>query len=190
MDHQWPTKNCWLKLFNCYLGQSIINQTKLLAYVYPTVPGRDLKATDMAASIASGLRMRERNVLPLGIQQQAMMKEPLGRVSDSTGNSKKKLTPKQLENRRSSGSSMQRSCYICRKYKEAYSMATGVCQRCGTCLCLPKRYPNRPLTCQEEHLTSQDPAIRCNGVKKSSFPKASRSPNYMKKQRTRPHGPS
>ena len=58
-------------------------------------------------------------------------------------------------------------------------------------LCLPKpsNDPSRPpLTCQQEHLTSDDPAIRCNGVKKGSFPKASRAPNFVFKDRMRRHG--
>ena len=64
IEDQWPTKNCWLKLLICYLGQSVVNQTKLLSYKYPRVPGRDMKVSDMCASIAAGLRKRERRVLP------------------------------------------------------------------------------------------------------------------------------
>ena len=142
----------------------------------------------MCASVAAGLRKRDRRLLPTGLQQQMMM-EPLGRVGDAVGNTKKNLTAKQAGDRRSAGSSRQRACYVCRKYKERYTMATGICRSCGTCLCLPKPVmdPARPLTCQQEHLTSDDPAIRCNGVMKSSFPKASRAANYVFKERTR-HG--
>ena len=81
-EDQWPTKNCWLKLLICYLGQSVVNQTKLLKFKYPTVPGKDMKVSDMCASIAAGLRKHERRLLPTGLQQQIMI-EPLGRVSDA-----------------------------------------------------------------------------------------------------------
>ena len=186
IENQWPTKNCWLKLLLCYIGQSVVNQQRLLAYVYPTVPGKDLKAQDMAASIASKLRVRDRRLLPSGLQHQSEKEfEPLGRVADSAGNSKKNLSLKQQQKQRGAGSSRQRACYVCRKYKEGYTMATGVCQRCGTCLCLPKKYPGRPLTCQEEHISSPDPVIRCNGVKKGSFPKAARADNFVFKEKTR-----
>ena len=185
IENQWPTKDCWLKLLLCYLGQSVTNQTKLLAYAYPGIPGRDLRARDMAASIASGLRKRERTILPAGLQRQ-LQEEPLGRVTDAQGNTKKKLTTKQLLQRRGTGSSLQRSCFVCRKYREQYQLACGICKRCGTCLCLPKQYPGRPLTCQQEHLSpSSDPAIRCNGLEKKSFPKESRSADFVFKQRTR-----
>ena len=190
IENQWPTKCCWRKLLMCYLGQSVVNQTKILAYAYPSVPGKDMKVRDMCASVSAGLRRRDRRVLPLGLQEKNQQQfQPLGRVGDCTGNTKKQLTKAQQEKRRASGSSRQRACFVCRKYKEKYQMATGLCQRCGTCLCLPKQYPGRPLTCQEEHMTSTDPAIRCNGVKKGSFPKASRAPNFVLDNRTR-HGPS
>ena len=137
---------------------SVVNQTRLLAYAYPTVPGKDLRVSDMCASITSKLRKRERTVLPVALRQQTHF-EPLGRVADSAGNNKKSLTRKQQEGSRAVGSSMQRSCYVCRKYQEAYRMACGVCKRCGTCLCLPRLYPGRPLSCQAEHMTSNDPAV-------------------------------
>ena len=152
------------------------------------VPGRDLKVLDMCASISGGLRKRERRTLPPGLQRVMERQfEPLGRIADSSGNHKKNLTAKQHQNKRSVGSSKQRPCYVCRKYKQEYTWATGVCQRCGTCLCLPKKYAGRSLTCQEEHMSSPDPAIRCNGVKKGSFPASSRAAGYILKGKTR-HG--
>ena len=180
IEDQWPTKCCWLKLLICYIGQSVVNQRKLLAYKYPQVPGKDMKPMDMAASVSSALRLRVRSVLPR--QMRLVATEPLSRVKNSEGHATKRLTDKERHTgKRSKGSSIQRSCYVCRKYKEKHSMATGACQHCGTCLCLTKKCAGRSLSCQEEHMTSNDPAIRCNGIKKSSFPKASRASNFIYK---------
>lgn len=126
IEDQWPTKCCWRKLLMCYIGQSVVNQRKMLAYQYPEVPGKDLKPMDMAASITTALRLRERAVLPLPLRP--VVEEPLGRAEDSEGNRTKRLTPKeQQKGKRSKSSSIQRSCYVCRKYRQKYNMATGQC---------------------------------------------------------------
>jgi len=159
-----------------------VNQSKLLSYVYPDIHGKDMKPSDMAASISSALRKSERKVLPAELRQEIVNSEGLGQITDWEGNQTKKLSQKERSSgKQSKGSAVQRACYVCRKCQEKYNMATGLCKHCGTCLCLRKKHPGRPMTCQQVHMVSDDPAIRCNGVKKGSFPKGSRSPNFVHK---------
>ena len=176
VEEQWPTKHCWTKLLNGYIGKSVVNQQMLFSYFYPGIPGKDLSCCNMAASISAALVKRVRTVLPAGLQQ-AVGDITLKRVADNTGNARKHVTGQQ-RGKRTYGSSKQQTCYVCRKYKKKYSYAVGKCPRCGTCLCLSMRYDGRPLSCLEEHLTSKDPNVCCNGVKKTRFPASSRTPNW------------
>ena len=167
VEDQWPT--CWVKLLNGYLGQSIVNQQKLLSYKYPDIPGKDLTPKDMAASISAGLRRRQRVVQPVALRL------PLKRVSEEA---KKAAGKEKANGKRTRGSSKQRTCFICKKYQEKYCYSTGACPKCGTCICLKTTHEGRDMTCCQEHLSSADPAIRCNGKIKVQFPKASRASNW------------
>ena len=152
---------------------SVCNQQRLLSYYYPSIAGRDMKVRDMAASISADLKVRQRRLLPEGLRREIASRAGADKLTRVSGNSKKAI-PAQQKTKRSTGSSKQQTCFICKKYQKRYVWATGACKRCGTCLCLDRKYPNRPLTCHQEHITSSDPNIICNGVKKVMFPRESR----------------
>ena len=177
VEEKWPTKNCWKKLFNGYIGMSVCNQKKLLSYYYPQVDGRDMTVRDMAASISSELKTRQRRILPVGLRNEIAGTVSAARLSRIASNTKKAVPPRQ-QDKRSAGSSKQRTCFICKKYYKQYTYAVGQCQCCGTCLCLEKKFPGRDMTCHQEHLTSSDPRLICNGVKKVVFPPDSRDPGW------------
>jgi len=127
---------------------------------------------DMAATISGALVQRKRQRLPLAPCEN-IEGVSLKRVADTEGNTTKLLTKKQKNDHgQSVGSSKQQTCFVCKKYKKKCSWSSASCPRCQTCLCLRKR---RELSCLEEHLNSDDPNIRCNGVKKITFPAVSRA---------------
>lgn len=162
LEDHWPTKNAWTKLLNGFCGKSVCNQHRLFKYWYPGVPGKDLPVCDLAASIASSLRIRKRRLLPqaLATQQSTL---PMKIVSETP-----KSPAGKDKNKRSKGSAKQRTCHVCRRYKSTYSYSVAACPRCDTCLCLiNQRSKGRTVTCQEEHFTSLDPEVRCNGKMKT-----------------------
>ena len=135
MEDQWPTKCCWVKMFVAFVGKSIANMQKLLKYVYPGVPAKDMTSKELAQNIAGGLKIRERRVLPVALRQQENGLK-LQRITDRDGNTCKRLSPKQsAEGKRSKGSGIQRSCYNCKRYKAKYCYTSWQCPRCGTPLC-------------------------------------------------------
>ena len=154
---------------NGCLGQSIVNQQKLLSHKCPDIPGKDLTPKDMAASTSAGLRRRQR------VTQPQALRLPLKRVSEEA----KKVAGKENANRkRTRGSSKQRTCFICKKYQQKHRYSTGACPKCGTCICLKTTHEGRDMSCFQEHLSSADPAVRCNGKIKVQFPKTSRAKNW------------
>jgi len=180
LESNWPTKNCWTKLLISFMGHSVINQQRLLAYQHPLIPGRDMTAIDMATSIASGtlLKVLKRKVLPRALCDSAATAPKLKRVCDSNGTTRKSLTKKQREQHgRNVGTSKQLTCFICKKYESKYAYTGACCPKCGTAICMQNR--GRSMTCYMEHLNSGDDGIRCNGVKKVVFPFSSRSDFYV-----------
>lgn len=172
----WPTKCPWFKLMNAFVGQSVVNQQLLFSYKHPGVEGLDMSVRDMAATIGGAVKERERKVMPEALRK-STEGVTLKWVADSTGNTTKDLTKKQrLEDNRSSGSSEQQTCFICKKCTKKYSWSSGACPECGTCLCMLKK---RETSCLDEHLSSADPNINCNGKKCVRFPVASRADNYI-----------
>jgi len=136
----------------------------------------DTSVRDMAATISGGCIERNRKRLPQALCRSAEGIK-LKRVADSTGNTTKRLTKKQRDDsNRSTGSSKQQTCFICKKYQRKYCYSSGACPDCGTCLCMTKR---RDVSCLDEHLNSPDPNINCNGSKRVTFPVTSRAEDYL-----------
>ena len=157
-------------MLNAYVGNSIVKMQRIFGYVYPGLFGKDLTATDMAASIAKGLKIRQRTQLPKPLHQ-----DPnhfaLRRVKDNNGSAEKRVTDKQKQtHKRSKGSAKQRTCFICKKYQPNYVYSSFVCPRCGTCICQVKRNNRDFSSCLAEHLNTGNEALRCNGVSKCMFP--------------------
>ena len=104
----------------------------------------------------------------------------LKRITDEVGNFNKPLTKYQRERNLAKGNCVSGPCYICKKYEPEgkYNRTTWECSGCGTFLCLIDRKGKRGRvrTCLDEHMYSDDPAIKCNcdGLRKSNFPKAKR----------------
>ena len=142
---------------------------RLFSYVYPNVPSKDLSVQDLAGTIVKGLRIRKRRVLPTNLVVRGNSL-PLKRIADTNGNTSKKL-PVNQQSKRSKGSSKQRTCFTCKRYQFKYIYCVGACPRCGTAVCLTN---NRTVSCLDEHLTSTDPLLRCNGRQKVRFPPESR----------------
>lgn len=106
-------------------------------------------------------------------------------VTTNTGSPAKKLTTtalrKQVDGARArdggtTGSSVQRSCFMCQNYHlPGKSPKTSQqCPKCNTWLCNVSRVgnPHRTTTCFDEHCNSQYDEIRCTpGQAKGSFPK-------------------
>ena len=172
----WPTKCAWFKLMNAFVGQSVVNQHLLFSYQHPGVEGMDTSVRDMAATISGGCIERDRKRLPEGLCRSAEGIK-LKRVADSAGGTTKSLTKKQRhDGNRSTGSSKQQTCFICKKHKRKHSYSSGACPDCGTCLCMSKR---REMSCLDEHLNSPDPNINCNGNKRVTFPVSSRAEDCL-----------
>jgi len=120
LESNWPTKNCWTKLLISFMGHSVINQQKLLAYQYPSIPGRDMTAVDMATSIAAGatLKIIKRKIMPRALRQSSAAAPKLKRVCDTNGTTTKPLTKKQRDKYgRNVGTPKQLTCFICKSTK-------------------------------------------------------------------------
>ena len=57
------------------------------------------------------------------------------------------------------GRPRQRSCFICRRYRETSQNTCWMCRHCGMPLC--KKDRKRPETCLEEHQCSDNPFLGC-----------------------------
>jgi len=169
LETNWPTKNCWTKLLVAFMGHSVVNHQRLLAYQYPCVPGKDMTVVDMATSISCGalLKTIRRKILPRSLQTN-VASLPLKRLADNNGLSSKQLTKKQRDAGRSVGTAKQNTCFICKKYHSKCSWTSGCCVKCGTVVCMKDR--GRPMSCTWN--------IRCNGIKQTVFPVTSRAPDY------------
>ena len=68
-----------------------------------------------------------------------------------------------------------KNCYMCRKYYHTnYKQTHMHCPTCLPPLCSFARTledVNRHMTCFEEHLSTEDPLTRCDGLEKFNFPK-------------------
>jgi len=177
LENNWRTKNCWTKLMIGFMGHSVVNHQRLLAYSYPSVPGKDMTVIDMATSIASGsfLTTVKRKILPRNLQENTAS-HPLKRLADSNGVASKPVTKKQRDAGRNVGTAKQSTCFMCKKHSSKYKWTSGCCAKCGTVLCMKDR--GRAMSCYMEHLNSGDDNISCNGVKRTVFPVASRSIDY------------
>ena len=143
---------------------------QLYAYVYPGLSGKDLTVTDFAATVAAGVKVRERTVLPVALQ--ALTSANLVRVVDAQGYEAKNLTPKQLASgKRQTGLAKQSTCFICKQYRAKYKYTCFQCHSCRTALCNNKYKDPKYATCLAEHLHSNDERLNCNGRKKQRFPK-------------------
>ena len=181
LETNWPTKSCWTKLLVAFMGHSVVNHQRIMSYKYPGIPGKDMTILDTATSIAAGktLKRIKRKILPRPLRQSAVKAVPLKRLSNANGIATKQITKKQRTGGRNVGTSIQLTCFICKKYQSKYSYTSSCCPKCGTAVCMKDR--GRPLSCYLEHLNTGDDNIRCNGIKRTVFPATSRSTHFDQK---------
>jgi len=163
------------------MGHSVVNHQRIMSYKYPGIPGKDMTILDTATSIAAGktLKRIKRKILPRPLRQLAVKAVPLKGLSNANGIATKQITKKQRTGGRNVGTSIQLTCFICKKYQSKYSYTSSCCPKCGTAVCMKDR--GRPLSCYLEHLNTGDDNIRCNGIKRTVFPATSRSTHFDQK---------
>lgn len=168
LEEQWPAKSPWVKLFNAFIGKSVVNMKKLFDCKHPGIPEKELSTLDMARTIADGLKTRQRRP-PVSLREHQVRDVKLQRITDEQGNTNKAVAPKQ-KGKRSTGSARQKTCYNCKNYPPCPKPSTKFpctswkCPQCGTALC-DNKWEGRPFpTCLREHLNSDDPNVRCNGT--------------------------
>jgi hypothetical protein len=174
IDRKWPTQCCWFKLLTGLLGMSAVNMQRIYKYRFTGVKGKDLPICQFADRIAAGLRLRVRTVLPRRLRNEATAASVKRKGDDLGGPSIKKVTQKQKDSGRTVGSSVQATCFICKKYCTAYRYTTFICLHCGTALCQLDRSADtgRSRSCMDEHMNSDDHRICCTpGTKRTRFPK-------------------
>jgi hypothetical protein len=173
VEGKWPTHSCWFKLLAGFVGMSAVNMQRIYIYRFPNVKGKDLPICQFVDKIAGGLQLRVRRILPRRLRNEAT-DVSIKRKGDELGEKRtKKLTRKQQEQGRNVGSSMQATCFICKKYCAAYKWTTFVCRNCGTALCQVDRSTDegRYTSCIAEHENSLDHRLFCSGTKRTTFPK-------------------
>jgi hypothetical protein len=193
LEKCWPTRNCWFRLMVTLVGMCVVDLHRLWrnhkygmhkdASDDDGFPG-DTEIRRFSDLICANLRKRAQKTLSLSqiAARTSEGKTPLTRIVHEDGSSVRDCTDQQKEKRRSVGTSRQRKCFICRKYLSEkrttmYRDTSFCCSVCGMPLCMKDRttdeMENRPLTCLQEHLTSQNAVLGCTGkhVIGTSLPK-------------------
>ena len=102
----------------------------------------------------------------------------LKRIQNINGEETKRLTKRQKMGTfawQNTGSAIQKSCFMCRKYLTKCKFTSFCCSCCGIPLCQPlKDFQPGELdgwtSCVQEHLNSGNDKIRCENVIKHKFP--------------------
>jgi hypothetical protein len=173
VEEHWPTHHFCAKVFNAYVGISVVQQQRLYSYQYPGIANNDMPVKRFDDMIAAGIVERDRRILPKALQSPAT-RATLKRVAHSSGNNLKNSSKKLKQKGKTKGDQMQLTCFVCKRYKKAYSYTTATCAHCGTAVCMEidrsKEHPDRIGTRLHEHLNTGNPDLRCNGKQRRVFP--------------------
>lgn len=172
LEKTWPTKDIWIRTLTSTVGMAVVDMHRLM-------------------KMQNGTRYGNMTILKFADMLVGELEEKPGRsgaaagVTTSTGSPAKKLKPtalrKEVDSARardgtSVGSSVQKTCFMCRKYHVPGKVpkTSHQCPKCDTWLCNVSRMSNpfRTATCFDEHCNSQYDEIRCTpGQAKGRFPK-------------------
>ncbi len=171
LEECWLTKCCWTRLYTTFIGMGVVDLQRWDRHMRSeseeaTREGLDGDFTiiKMASLIARPLRtsaMRYRNT-PQPSRRSNLdedgNKKPLIRIKGDDGSIS--YTPNKKGGRKRA---RQKRCYICRRYyADRYMNTQWCCRKCKMPLCQIAR--GREKTCVEEHLSSNNEYLGCNGV--------------------------
>jgi hypothetical protein len=178
LEKKWLTEDCWFRLFSTLIGFSVVDLYRLYRYddEFKWKDVSIIKFSDMLCG--DGLKLRERHTLPVPLRKEAQ-RGSVKRIRNVNGEETKTITKKQKKGtfaRQNTGSAIQASCFMCRKYTPKIKYTSFCCSCCGTPICQPlKDYipGDREgwTSCVQEHLNSGNEKVRCDRHIKKTFPK-------------------
>ena len=196
LEECWLTKNCWMRLMTTFTGMAVVDLQRWDRHMRSKSEDATMQGMDgdfpiikMASLIGRPLRtgaLKYRDA-PQPSSRSNLdedgREKPIVRIRGSDGSlnyPRKEGKPVRVRTQR---------CWICRRYDPDYKNTQWCCRKCKAPLCQIGR--GREKTCVEEHLSSQNEYIGCNGVRHQHqvmptelliYP-ATRS-NEMKRKRT------
>ena len=198
LEKCWPTRDCWFRLLVTVTGMCVVDFLNLYRNIKLgegcSVPTNDYFEVDkmdirkFSDLLCAGLRKRPLRA-PESLSQfnanNGSIESGLVRITAENGTTTRQVTAKQSQKSRSTGTARQMKCFVCRKYLKPdgstdYKDTSFCCKNCNMPLCKHDRtqqateqFLGRPLTCWQEHMTSNEDHIACTGkhVKGQQFPK-------------------
>ena len=178
LEKRWLTKNCWFRLVTTLVGMSVVDihriyrhhQIQIKKRPYAEVDNvRVTKFTDLicCALVPWPEKSRGRKTAAVAPAGGSILE----RIRDDQGNTTREVTDKQRARGKSTGNSVTRPCFICRRYIDqktdaTYQRTTSFwCKHCNMPLCSADRTKTdngRTETCVQEHLCSDEDIFACN----------------------------
>ena len=163
LEKTWPTENPWFRLLTTVVGQCVVDMHNV--YVTKSPEKYSKWTVNMIADhIAAGLTVRPR----LSDLNAKDADKYLQRIADDDGFTTKPLAATESSPGKTS-SALQGNCFHCKAVSK-YRKTCFRCKNCGTPVCKVDHSIDSsdeyPCSCLHEHLTHDDPRIRCDGKTK------------------------
>ena len=196
LEQKWPTRNYWFRLLVGTVGINVVDFHRIWRnYIHKTTASEDIatRAELIAGIIPYGASARDLDVIRfsdlltanlvirtqlqapiLALENDKNIMEQLERITTSKGHYTYPTTVQQKNaHGRSTGSSVQQNCLLCRKYlnvneKVSYMKTSFCCKICKIPLCKVDRSKLtsdnylRTMSCLDEHLTTECTILGCN----------------------------
>ena len=176
LERCWLTKNCWFRLLTTIVGMSVVDMHRWYRNEKGTKTGDDneIQIRKFSDLLCHRLEQNKRTQFQprrRGRSWESSDQPRLIRIKGKDGFQTRVATKNQRGGGRTTGSAIVMNCYVCRKYlnrkgETVYRQTSFCCSVCLMPLCQESRidaHAERHLTCFDEHRSTHDPVVACNG---------------------------
>ena len=179
LELSWPTKNCWFRLNTSFIGQSVVDIQRWDRSMCESF-------NETASKVVEDINIKQMaNLLGKPLRTSTLKYQKGTRKSarshDHGGDNRPDLVQIRGDDGTISypprkkgayGKPRQRTCFICRRYREKNQNTQWMCGKCGMPLCMKDRTSNekgheRKQSCLHEHKHSDNIYLGCGFISRS-----------------------